>query len=84
MMMKDPYQICEEIGNSAHKIIIIIMQGRTLWDGDLIWRCVHENIKDPHDGKLGSNWKGPYQICEEIGNSAHELQTLRKWGKDSL
>ena len=28
--------------------------------------------------------KDPYQICEEIGNLAHELQTLRKEGKDSL
>ena len=58
--------------------------------GDLVLR--HANIGPPHpgQGKLATNWKGPYQIAEVLGNGAYKLSTLsgseilRSWNSSNL
>ncbi|KAL1223808.1 hypothetical protein V5N11_006604 [Cardamine amara subsp. amara] len=38
------------------------IKNRPLKVDDLILRRVFENTKEEEDGKLGTNWKGPYQV----------------------
>jgi len=34
--------------------------------------------KDPQQGKLASNWEGPFRILEDLKNGAYMLQTLEE------
>lgn len=40
------------------------VEERSFQVGDLALRQVTLNVKNPRDGKLGSNWEGPYVIAE--------------------
>ena len=49
---------------------------RPLAPGDLVLRKVLGNTKNPAQGKLGSNWKGPYRITSVAGIGAYYLEDL--------
>ena len=44
--------------------------------GDLVLRKVMGAIKDTSQGKLGSNWKGPYRIALWHRKGTYHLETL--------
>ena len=44
--------------------------------GDLVLRKVMGAIKDTSQGKLGSNWKGPYRIALWHRKETYHLETL--------
>ncbi|KAG7594060.1 Ribonuclease H-like superfamily [Arabidopsis thaliana x Arabidopsis arenosa] len=52
------------------------LKNRPLNVGDFVLRRVFDNTKEEGAGKLGINWKGPYQITEKIQNGVYRLQDL--------
>jgi len=42
-------------------------------EGDLVWRMRTDARKDPQQGKLASNWEGPFRISENLKNGAYRL-----------
>jgi len=44
--------------------------------GDLVLRKVTTAIRDPTQGKLGSNWEGPYRIVNYHRKGTYYLETL--------
>ena len=44
--------------------------------GDLVLRRVTGATKDTSQGKLGSNWEGPYRIASWHGKGTYHLETL--------
>ena len=44
--------------------------------GDLVLRKVMGAAKDPSQGKLGPNWKGPYRITSWQRKSTYHLEIL--------
>ena len=58
--------------------------------GDLVLRKVVGAAKDPSWGKLGPNWKGPFQITSVARIGAYYLKDLdekavpRPWNENNL
>ncbi|GFZ00194.1 hypothetical protein Acr_13g0015930 [Actinidia rufa] len=56
---------------------------------DLILRKVIGNTKGPVDGKLDSNWEGPYKVTKLAGKGAYYLEdpegkpVLRPWNSNT-
>ena len=44
--------------------------------GDLVLRNVTTATRDPSQGKLGSNWEGPYKIVDYHRKETYYLETL--------
>nr|XP_009763444.1 PREDICTED: uncharacterized protein LOC104215355 [Nicotiana sylvestris] len=44
--------------------------------GDLVLRKVTLNTRNQNEGKLGSNWEGPYQILEITGKRSYKVGTM--------
>ena len=63
---------------------------RPLVPGDLVLRKVLGTAKNPAQGKLGSNWEGPYRITSVAGIGAYFLEDLdervipRPWNVNNL
>ena len=63
---------------------------RSLAPGDMVLRKVLGSKKDPSLGKLGANWKGPYQIISVAGLGAFHLRGMdgkplkRPWNISNL
>ena len=49
---------------------------RSLAPRDLVLRKVMGMTKNPSQGKLGSNWEGPYRITLVVGIRAYYLEDL--------
>ena len=49
---------------------------RSFNEGDLVWRMRIDARKDPQQGKLASNWEGPFRVLENLKNGAYRLETL--------
>ena len=50
---------------------------RSFNEGDLVWKMRIDARKDPQQGKLASNWEGPFRILENLKN-AYRLETLEE------
>ena len=50
---------------------------RSFNEGDLVWRMRTDARKDPQQGKLASNWEGPFRILENLKN-AYRLEILEE------
>ena len=63
---------------------------RPLTPGDLVLRKVMGAAKNPAQGKLGLNWKGPYRITSQASIGAYFLEDLdghvvpRPWNVNNL
>ena len=44
--------------------------------GGLVFRKVVANTKNPNNGKLGSNWEGPYKVTSLAGVGAYRLKDM--------
>ena len=44
--------------------------------GDLVLRKVMTATKDPTQGKLGPNWKGPYKVVDCYRKGTYNLEML--------
>ena len=44
--------------------------------GDLVLKMVTTAIRDPLQGKLGPNWKGPYKVVDCHRKVTYYLETL--------
>ena len=66
------------------------VQHREFLVGDLVFRKVIGNTKDPVDKKLGPNWESPYKIPKLVSKGANNLedlegtQILRSWNSNNL
>ena len=66
------------------------VQHREFIVGELVLRKVVGNIKDPTDGKLGSNEEGLYMIAKLVGKGSYNLEYLkgkqvpRPWNSNNL
>jgi hypothetical protein len=49
---------------------------RSFQVGDLVFRKVVANTKNPNNGKLGSNWEGPYKVTSLAGVGAYRLEDM--------
>ena len=63
---------------------------RPLALGDLVLKNVFGTVKNPAQGKLGSNWEGSYRIISVTGIGAYYLKDLeekvipRPWNVNNL
>ena len=46
--------------------------------GDLVVRTVTTTTRNPSQGKLGPNWKGPYKIFDCHRKGTYYLETLNR------
>ena len=67
------------------------VQPRAFKIGDLVLRKVLGATKNLADGKLGSNWEGPYRITSQVGVGAYRLESVenqrqlpRPWNVNNL
>ncbi|XP_075102020.1 uncharacterized protein LOC142177422 [Nicotiana tabacum] len=49
---------------------------RLLKVGDYVLKAKTHASKDPRDGKLGTNWDGPYKITAEASKGSFQLETM--------
>ncbi|XP_070013952.1 uncharacterized protein [Nicotiana sylvestris] len=49
---------------------------RPLKVGDYILKAKTQAAKDPNEGKLGTNWDGPYKITAAANKGAFQLETM--------
>ncbi|KAI9125272.1 hypothetical protein K1719_003888 [Acacia pycnantha] len=67
-----------------------MVRPRTFDRGDLVLRRADVGNKNAKDGKLATNWDGPYRVKEKLDKGAHILETLarksikRTWNVDKL
>ena len=63
---------------------------RSFQQGNLVFKKVLGNTKNPNDSKLGPNWEGPYQVRSVTGVGAYHLMDLnsiplpRPWNISNL
>ncbi|GFZ00954.1 hypothetical protein Acr_14g0005890 [Actinidia rufa] len=66
------------------------VQRREFEVGSLVLKKVIGNTKDPTDGKLASNWEGPYKVIKLAGRSSYYLEDAegkeipRPWNASNL
>ena len=46
---------------------------------DLVLRRANIGPQSPKQGKLASNWEGPYRIVKILGKGAYKLSTLSRF-----
>lgn len=44
--------------------------------GDYVLKAKTQAAKDPNEGKLGTNWDGPYKITAAANKGAFQLETM--------
>ncbi|XP_070011330.1 uncharacterized protein [Nicotiana sylvestris] len=49
---------------------------RPLKVGDYVLKAKTHAAKDPNEGKLGTNWDGPYKITAAANKGAFQLETM--------
>ncbi|XP_075112033.1 uncharacterized protein LOC142182053 [Nicotiana tabacum] len=49
---------------------------RPLRFGDYVLKSKTQAAKDPNEGKLGTNWDGPYKITAAASKGAFQLETM--------
>ncbi|XP_075104084.1 uncharacterized protein LOC142178453 [Nicotiana tabacum] len=49
---------------------------RPLRAGDYVLKAKMQAAKDPNEGKLGTNWDGPYKITATTSKGAFQLETM--------
>ncbi|XP_057760837.1 uncharacterized protein LOC130981250 [Arachis stenosperma] len=49
---------------------------RTFREGDLVLRRLEDVRKPKGEGKLATNWEGPFRVTRVLGRGAYSLQTL--------
>ncbi|XP_070025945.1 uncharacterized protein [Nicotiana sylvestris] len=49
---------------------------RPLKVGDYVLKAKTQAAKDPNEGKLGTNWDGPYKITAAANEGAFQLETM--------
>ena len=58
--------------------------------GDMVLRKVSQATKDPNEGKLGSNWEGPYKVVRYSRRGSYYLEDTngkplpRPWNAEHL
>ncbi|KAI9116999.1 hypothetical protein K1719_011998 [Acacia pycnantha] len=63
---------------------------RSFGKGSLVLRRADNGNKNAIEGKLASNWEGPYRVTEDLRKGAYKLETLQKkavkqtWNADKL
>jgi len=68
----------EVVKRRAFKRFNAKVKRRSFKEGDLVWRMQTDVRKDPQQGKLASNWEGPFRISENLKNGAYRLETLEE------
>ncbi|XP_075092447.1 uncharacterized protein LOC142172679 [Nicotiana tabacum] len=51
---------------------------RPLRVGDYVLKAKTQVAKDPNEGKLGTNWDGPYKITATASKRAFQLETMER------
>nr|XP_009783873.1 PREDICTED: uncharacterized protein LOC104232382 [Nicotiana sylvestris] len=51
---------------------------RPLRVGDYVLKAKTQATKDPNEGKLGTNWDGPYKITTAASKGAFQLETMKQ------
>jgi len=89
--LRERVQIKEEaVNRRASKRFNAKVKPMSFNEGDLVWRMRTNARKDPQQGKLASNWEGPFRVLENLKNGAYRLETLdekvllRTWNASHL